>query len=415
MSFWLALPLAANVALAATAPPKTLSFDEAIGLSVATPDVRGAERAVATKHALGARISGMTENPQIYVQPGFRVLPTPNQGVEIQASVTQSWNLAGLSSARKAAARVEEEELSAGARALVLTQRLDAARAWIDLWAAERVLDVAMREAALAGEFARLVEKAAQASAATKADAADARAYHAEARLGVIGAEGEVFERGLGLARVIAAGVDPLGAHGDLPAPVLPSGAGLRDAQKRAATLPAVQQKAIAARVEHAREAEERAARGTSLSVGLYVQRDSPGGFVGYGAVGLTLPVFDRGERERSGMAARAAQLEGETKREAANASADVAMGIHEVEHTQDIVDTLAGAILPALTEGLAARVRLFEAGEGTMLEVLTARRNVAAAQARLERARAANAWARVKLWLWLSAMDDGKKQEKAR
>lgn len=415
MSFWLALPLAANVALAGSPAPRALSFDEAIGLSVATPDVRGAERAVATKHALAGRISSMTENPQIYVQPGFRVLPTPSQGVEIQASVMQSWNLAGLSSARKEAARVEEQELSAGARALALTQRLEAARAWIDLWAAERVLDVATREAALAGEFTRLVEKAAQASAATKADTADARAYHAEARLSVIGAEGEVFERGLSLARVIAAGADPLGARGDLPAPALPAGTGLREAVRRAATLPSVQQKALAARVERAREAEEKAARGTSLSLGVYVQRDQPGGFVGYGAVGLTLPLFNRAERQRSVTAARAAQLEGESKREEANASADVAMAVHEVEHTQDVVDTLAGAIVPALAEGLAARLRLFEAGEGTMLEVITARRNVAAAQSRLERARAANAWARVKLWLWLSAIEDGKKQEKAR
>ncbi|MRG90981.1 TolC family protein [Polyangium spumosum] len=415
MSSWLALPIVANVALAGSPPPKVVSFDEAIGLSVTTPDVRGAERAVEAKHALGSRISSMTENPQLYVQPGFRVLPTPNQGVELQASVTQSWNLAGLSSARKAAARVEEQELSAGARALALTQRLEAARAWIDLWAAARVLDVATREAALAGQFSRLVEKAAQASAATKADTADARAYHAEARLGVIGAEGEVFERGLTLSRALAAGPDPLAARGDLPAPTLPARPSLREAVRRAATLPSVQQKALAARVERAREAEEKAARGTSLSLGVFVQRDSPGGFVGFGAVGLTLPAFDRGERERSVMAARAAQLEGESKREAANAAADLAMAIHEVEHTQDVVDTLAGAIVPALSEGLAARVKIFEAGEGTILEVITARRSVAAAQSRLERARAANAWARVKLWLWLSALEDGKKQEKAR
>jgi len=415
MSFWLALPFAANVALAATSPLKSLSFDEAIGLSTGTPDVRGAERAVAVKHAMRGRISVMTDNPQIYVQPGFRVLPAPNQGVEIQASVTQSWNLAGLSSARKAAARVEEEELSAGARALALTQKLEAARAWIDLWAAQCVLDVATREAALAGEFARLVEKAAQASAATKADLADARAYHAEARLGVIGAEGEVFERGLSLTRTLAAGADPMAARGDLPAPALPGRAGLHEAVKRAAALPSVQQKALAAEVERARGAEEKATRGTSLSLGVFVQRDSPGGFVGFGAVGLTLPVWDRGERERSVTAARASLLEGEKRREAANASADLAMGIHEVEHTQDIVDTLGSAILPALEEGLAARIRLFDAGEGTMLEVITARRTVAAARSRLERARAANAWARVKVWLWLAAMDGGEKQEKAR
>lgn len=413
MSSWLALSIAANVALSVPVAQKKVTFDQAIGLSVETPDVRSAERAVGAKRDMRGRMSTMTSNPQLYVQPGFRVLPAENQGVEVQASVMQSWNLAGLSQARTTATRLEEAELSVQARALALQQRLEAARAWVDLWSAERVFDVVSREAALAGEFARLVEKAAAASAATKADSAEARAYHAEARLGVVSAEGEVFERGLLLARVLAAGADPLGSTGDLPLAPVPVGANRRDALQRASALPAVQLKALEADVQRARGAEEKAARGTSLSVGLFVQRDSPRGFVGFGAVGLTLPMFDRGERERSVTIARATQLDGETKREQANAVADLAMGLHEVDHSQEVVDTIANAILPPLEEALSHRTRLFEAGEATMLEVITARRNVTNARGRLERARAQNAWARVKVWLWLSAIDA--KRETAR
>lgn len=409
MSSWLALTIAANIALAAPAAQKKLTFDEAIGLSVETPDVRGAERAVAAKHDLRGRMSTMTSNPQLYVQPGFRMLPAENKGVELQASVTQSWNLAGLSRARTTAARLEEAELSVQARARALEQRLEAARAWIDLWCAERVFDVVTREAALAAEFARLVEKAATASAATKADVAEARAYHAEARLGVVGAEGEVFERGLLLSRVLAAGADPLGSIGELPQAPVPAGTNRREALQRVSALPAVQLKALEADVQRARSAEEKAARGTSISLGVYVQRDSPGGMVGFGTVGLNLPMFDRGERERSVTMARATQLDGEMKREQANAVADLALGLHEVDHTQDVVDTLSSAILPPLEEALAHRMRLFEAGEATMLEVITARRNVANARGRLERARAQNAWARVKVWLWLSAIQANK------
>lgn len=414
MISWLALTIAANITIAAPAAQKKLTFDEAIGLSAETPDVRGAERAVAAKHDMRGRMSTMTSNPQLYFQPGFRVLPAENKGVEVQASVMQSWNLAGLSRARTTAARMEEAELSVQARALALEQRIEAARAWMDLWCAERVFDVASREAALAGEFARLVEKAAAASAATKADVAEARAYHAEARLGVVGAEGEVFERGLLLSRVLAAGADPLGSIGDLPQAPVPVGANRREALQRVSALPAVQLKALEADVQRARSAEEKAARGTSISVGVYVQRDSPGGIVGYGAIGLSLPMFDRGERERSVTIARATQLDGEMKREQANAMADLAMGLHEVDHTQDVIDTLSSALLPPLEEALSHRLRLFEAGEATMLEVITARRNVANARGRLERSRAQNAWARVKVWLWLSALD-ANKQEKAR
>ena len=194
----------------------------------------------------------------------------------------------------------------------------------------------------------------------------------------------------------------------------MPVGTNRREALQRVSALPVVQLKALEADVQRARSAEEKAARGTSLSIGVYAQRDSPGGFVGYGAVGLTLPMFDRGERERSVTIARATQLDGETKREQANAVADLAMGLHEVDRTQEVVDTLSSGILPPLEEALAHRTRLFEAGEATMLEVITARRNVVNARGRLERAKARNAWARVKVWLWLSAIDE-KKQEKAR
>jgi cobalt-zinc-cadmium efflux system outer membrane protein len=414
MTTWLALTAAANLAATSQPLPKQVSFDQAIGLSIEAPDVRGAERAVVEKHEMRGRISTMTSNPQVYLQPGYRVAPVANQGVEVQASVMQSWNLAGLSSARVTTARLEEDVLSAQARARALEQRLDAARAWVDLWSAERVLEVVKQEAALGGDFVRLVEKAAAASAATKADLAEAKAYHAETRLNVIAAEGEVVERGLALARVLAAGVDPLSASGDLPAASVPMGTNRKDLVQRAANLPNVQAKALEADVEKARNIEEKAARGTSLSLGVYLQRDSPGGFVGYGAVGLTFPMFDQGERERSVTVARAAQLEGEKKREMTNVATDLALGLHEVDHSQEVVDTISGALVPALEETLANRLRIFEAGEATILEVITARRNLVNARGRLERARAQNAWARVKVWLWLSVLND-KKQEKTR
>jgi cobalt-zinc-cadmium efflux system outer membrane protein len=408
MSAWLSLPLAANVALAATLPaPRAVTFDDAIGISQAAPEVRGAERAVEVKHEMRGRISTMTQNPQIYLQPGLRVLPVENKGMELQASIAQSWNLSGLSSARKKAAHAEEAVLAAEARVAALSRRLGAARAWVDLWAAQRVLEVAQREAALAGEFARLVEKAAAASAATKADAADARAYHAEARLSVIAAEGEVFERGIDLARAIAAGPSPLAVQGDLPVPALPERGTWDGTLKRVQALPQVRRAALAAEAERAREAEEHAARGTLLSLGAYIQHDQPGGFVGYGMATLTLPVFDRGERERSVTVARAAQLDGEKQKEAIDAASDMVMAMHEVEHTQEVVDALQNEILPALDEGLAARVRIFQAGEGTILEVVQTRRNAAAARSRMERARAAHAWAQVKVWLLFAAMEE--------
>lgn len=416
MSTWLALSLAADVVLAtSTASAAPISFDEAIGLSVERPDVRGAERAVSEKKSLTQAIPSMTQNPQLYLQPGYRIMAPENHGIEVQGNVMQSWNLAGLSSARKKAARAEQAELSAEARALALSSKLGVARAWIDLWAAERTLVVTRDEAALAADFVKLVEKSVAASAATKADSADARAYQAEARLAVIGAEGATFERGLELSQALSRGGTPLVTTGGLPAPTLPESSTWASLQKRVSTLPDVRQKELAARAERARAVEERAAKGTQLSLGIALQHDQPGGFVAFGAVGLQVPLFDRGERERSVTVARAARLEGERDKAVMDATAQLAMAMHEVEHTEEVVHAIETELLPALDEGLSTRVRIFEAGEATILEVLQARRTRASARSRLERARADHAWASVKVWLLFAAMDEGKNAEGSR
>ncbi len=415
MSTWLLFSLVADIALASTtAIPSSISFDEALGLSKAAPELRGAERAVEEQRNLVGAIPSMTQNPQFYVQPGFRLKPVENQGIELQGNVMQSWNLAGLSSARRKAAHAETDALTAEARALALSTKLGIARAWIDLWAAEKTLVVAQEEAALAADFVKMVDKALAASAATKADTADARAYQAEARIAVIGAEGAVFERSLELGRELSRTATMLAARGDLPAPSLPEQNTWKALQKRAMSLPLAQQKTLAARAERARVVEEHAAKGAQLSLGIALQRDQPSGFVAFGAVGLTLPMFDEGQRERSVTVARAARLEGERDKAAVDAAADLALAMHEVQHTDEVVVALSTELLPALEQGLASRLHIFEAGEATILEVLNARRSRAAAKSRLSRARADHAWASVKIWLLCAAIEEGKTVEEA-
>lgn len=145
--------------------------------------------------------------------------------------------------------------------------------------------------------------------------------------------------------------------------------------------------------------------RGTNLLLGVEVRRESPDGFLALGTVGLTLPVFDRGERERSVSEARAARLEGEKRAATIDARTEMALAFHEVEHTGEIVAAVKGELLPALVEAADAREQLFRAGDGTMVDVLTARRRVLAAKARLVRAQAANAWAKVKVWMLLAEL----------
>ena len=55
----------------------------------------------------------------------------------------------------------------------------------------------------------------------------------------------------------------------------------------------------------------------------------------------------------------------------------DLLSAFHEVEHTGEIVAAVKGELLPALVEAADAREQLFRAGDGTMVDVLTARRRV--------------------------------------
>lgn len=406
------MPLALSWALITLllAPPASadaITFDRAIELARVAPEVRGAERALDVKRRSRQNTSRITYNPQIMLQPGFRLAPADARGLEVQASLTQTWSLAGLARARDQALRSEEELWSAEARLIALSRGLGAARAWIDLWATQQLWDEARAEAAIAATFTATIERANALSAATLADVADARAYVSEADLLVLAAEGEVFHLGLLLNQETGSTRDaPLAAEGPLPAPPLPSAAEYAGALDRADQLPQIAALELSGRVAQARAAEIKAAYGAHLLTGVFFQRDQPGGVVPYAIVGLTLPVFNRGERERGEALAAAERLAGAAEQARVDARAELAQAIHEVEHSQRIWSELERHLVPAQQAATAARERLFAAGQATVVEVLLARRAAIQGRARRHRAAADHAWARVKLWILLATIE---------
>ncbi|HEX2569350.1 MAG TPA: TolC family protein [Polyangia bacterium] len=383
-----------------------ISFDQALGLSATAPDVLGAERAVAVKRQLNRAISSQTQHPQVSLQPGYRLYPESAREPEFIAEVLHSWNLSGLSGARRRSAAAEADVLDAEARALALARRLGAARAWVDAWAAQRLLATAQQQEALAAELERLVTRTTALAETTRADLAEARAFHAEAELAVIDAQGVVFERGLELAMEIGrAATEPLVPLGELPVPVLPPASEWPGVLAQVARLPEVMRREFEARAARARAVEERAARGGLGQFGVALQRDAPGGLVVSGAARIYLPVFDRGERERGGMLAQAERMAGEHDMALAAAVSHLALAFHEVEHTGEALAALESRLVPASDEGARLRERIYQAGEATLPEVLQARRTAMAAAGRLERARADHAWARIKVWLLLASL----------
>ena len=403
-------PLACLAALAMAAAPDlpALTFDEALGFADRAPSVEGARAGAVAHRDLADRISSQTANPLLTVEPGYRISSSESSTTRFEGSawLTHSWNLAGLASSRREAATAATGQLDADARAVALARRLSAAQVWIDLWAAQAALTDATQEAALAADLAARTERGAAAALLTRADAADAAAYRAEARLLALSVEGEVTDLGHRLARETARPPGAVAAAGFLPSPPIPPSALWPDLVRRAAALPQVAAQRLAAHADAARAAQARAARGTDLLAGAGIQRDNLGEYVVFGRVGVTLPFFDRGEAEAAPFAAAAARGRLEAEDAGRVAAAELARTFHEVEHTKEVLDELERNALPASAEAARLREIAFQAGDATVLEVLVARRGAAAARARLSRARAAHAWAAVKTWLELSELE---------
>ncbi|MGA8890948.1 MAG: TolC family protein, partial [Anaeromyxobacteraceae bacterium] len=230
------------LALALSQPGRPVTYDEALGLSDDAPAVQGARSAAKEQGKLAGSVSPLVANPTLTLQPGTAKDPlTGEWAFQGEATLLQSWNLSGLPGDRSASLRAEGEQLRAEARAVALSQRLGAAQAWLDLWAAQRSLADSVQEYELAREFAAKMARAAEAGAFTRPEAADAATYAAEAHVAAIAAEGEVTERGYQLA--IAMGQEaenPLTAAGPIPAPPRPPRAGWPALVEAAAKLPAV-------------------------------------------------------------------------------------------------------------------------------------------------------------------------------
>ena len=78
---------------------------------------------------------------------------------------------------------------------------------------------------------------------------------------------------------------------------------------------------------------------------------------------------------------------------------------LHEVEHFEELGTLLNETLLPAAGREVALRERLLAAGDGTILDVLLARRSLVAARAQAVRIRASLEGSRHRLSLYLTAL----------
>lgn len=392
-----------SVLLACPHPTAAVTFDQALVFAARAPQLRGLEQAAEVRAKLDALLPKLSGNPELTVAigPGG-----PTLGPAVQINAAQSWNLAELSSKRASAARAERSALGAELRLELLRAQLLAAQAWIGLKVATDALQLADQEAHLAAELADAVTRSAARGVALQADAAEAQAWAAEAKLAALSLEGRMRDAAAELAKQAALAPRPIAkAEGPWPSPQLPDAATWRiDAQAVAAAPQAIQWRLLA-EVERLRGAEAEAAQASSVSFGGQFQRDSDGTWAAFATAGVRWSAFDRGQRAK-GQAAEAVERSlGQAKQAEHAAAVALDVAAHEVEHARETAVMLAKSLIPAQQALVAARQEAFRRGAGSVVDLLRARRALLEAQRRYAGATGDQAWAEVKAWMLLATL----------
>lgn len=384
----------------AHAPP--IGFAEAVGLADRTPALVGAERAAALDRSA---LEHVTRGWSPLV---LRVLPEVALGggatqPGLRLELEQAIPLTDRRGRARAVVRATAARRVAEARARSLDTRIAIARAWIDSWSAAAVLAHARASLALARRFVEITTRAHAARVVTTVELADARALEAEAAIALLDAEGALVDTSFALAEAL--GEDrPRSADAHLPAVEVPAKLDEHALASQLASLPSVQARQLAADVARAQAAEAPAARSSQLLLGTEITVAPEGDRRAAGVLGIQWS-HDRGERERRQALAEAALIDGEVELAVRRARISFERMLHEVEHSGELLAEIERSLLTAVEASARGHRRAFELGESTVLEVLAAERVALVAGRKAIEARAAHAWARVHLRLWLDGM----------
>lgn len=360
-----------------------LTFDAAMTRADVAPGVSAAQRATTTRVDAQGHLTSMSSNPIVYLQPGVRN-DTGETGPEGQVTLQQSFNLAGWMGARRVTAGHDLEASRFELRRTRRDLRIAVARAWLDTWALSQAARAVLEDEAAARELVMRIQRAVASDGLTRVDLAQAKAFAAEARALHLDLEGQAVDAGGRLAVLL--GLDDV-ASVDGPAPAFDSTAAPDVSQ--AVGLPGVRLLEAQVLGERSRGVEASAQYGTALQVQLQAGHDAPAQWFGNVSFGVTLPLFDVGQRDRVAHDATAALLEGEAAKARAEARIEIELLRHELEHTAEVYEVVHEQQLPAALEAANLQIRRFLGGECTLQDLLVVRRLAVAARVEAIRAEA--------------------------
>ncbi len=366
--------------LLATTP---LSFDAALSRIEDSPGLAGVRAATVERRDALGHLSALPNNPQLTLQPGFRTLPSQPTGPEGFVSLAQTINLGGLSSARRAVATSEADASALQWESERRATRVAVARAWFDAWVARSVTHALRAERDDVGALIERLKRAVVNGAVTRIELATARTFDAELHLQLLEWEDRGIDARVRLATLL--GFEEMPDVVD----VLPDIAAATSDRPALTRLPHVKLLDAERALETLRGDEVAAQWASQLLVSLQFGHEWQGQWVGYAGLGFSLPVFERGQRERAAHRANARRLEGATALATRNASVEWQRIAHELEHTEEVLDVAQREQLPAATEAAELETRRYEQGEATLLDVTLLRRQAVVARVAVFIARA--------------------------
>lgn len=386
-----------------------ITFDEALALGATTPGVRAVRGTLEARQQGDEKIRGAAEATHLTFMPGALVVPSEIRGFDVQATITQGWNLGGLGRERRESARLERSALSASVRTRALRARLEAARRWIDLATLQKVSENVETRTQAAETLVERRRHALAAEVGTSQSLTESRAVLAQLRQRRLALEGDQFAAATQLALAVgrAPAKERLVAVGESPEPILPDLDEIRRSVADIESLPDVVVARLRETAAQARAIEASAEYAPVLTTG--VQAERPAGdlrvWVVYGIAGLSFrgPGQERrttsmahSEAVGAGIATDSARLE---------ARAELEDALHELEHTEAVLELLERETLPALHELVESRSRAVALGEQSYFAVFDARDQELAVTEAAHRARGAHTWARVRMWLLLAEL----------
>ncbi|MCC6903218.1 MAG: TolC family protein [Polyangiaceae bacterium] len=369
----------------ARAAPVRMDLAEAMRRAEQVAPALGPRRAAVQSGGELARAADqkLSVPPRVEVEVGPRFRSDPSRaGVDATLGLWQDLPLGGLGSARSRWASAARGEAAARLSVTLQEVRAEAALSWIEVRLARELERIRGESLQHALTIAKLAGARVRAGSVPPSEEASAQALAGRARAEVLDAEGRRFVAETALRHLTGTQTRTLEVDGPLELVDQPLALPELVARARAGQPDVLAADAAAARSERALEMT-RAFGKPSLSVGPSVTREATGDFIVLARASFPLPVVSPGALETARARSEAAVQRAEARHVRASLERELDLAVHERKHARELRDALREGVIGPAREALRQSLAQYEAGSIDTATVLSARRELLAAEER--------------------------------